>query len=63
MFLCGTCTPTLTVRYDIGNCNDNKRIAGNPFFLLFKCGISWTDILDTAGAGEWETKLGDVSGS
>jgi len=61
MFLCGTCTPTLTERYDKTNCNDNKRKAGASHFVLFKCGITWTDILDTAASGEWETKMGDGS--
>jgi hypothetical protein len=56
---CFECTDDIPQRYDSAECKPVLRNYGNEFFILVKCGLVWTDVLDTA---EWETNIlaGDV---
>lgn len=53
------CTGDIPARYDIDNCAPVFRKFGYNGFVAFKCGLEFTDMLDTT---EWETKItaGDI---
>jgi hypothetical protein len=53
------CAEDIPVRYDNAGCAPVIRAFGYNRFVLFKCGVSFTDILDT---DEWADKItsGDV---
>ncbi len=53
------CVGEVPERYDLGNCEAVLRAYGFQGFVLFKCGLTFTDILDS---DEWVTKIaaGDI---
>lgn len=53
------CVDVIPERYDLGNCKPEFRPFGYQGFLLIKCGVTFTDIMDVS---EWVTKIeaGDV---
>lgn len=53
--ICTTnCGSINTVPASYGGCRVNQRKFGFTYFILFKCDVTWDDILDTT---EWTTKL------
>ena len=57
--ICTPCSDTLGKRYDKPFCKTVLRPFGSDKMIGFHCSISFTDILDVAETGEWDTYLED----
>lgn len=54
---CGDCSDVVKKRYDKDRCKIVSRAYGSDKFIAFHCSVDFTNILDTATGGEWETML------
>lgn len=54
---CGTCSSTISKRYDRNKCKITPRAYGSDKMIGFHCSVNFDDLLDTAASGEWETHL------
>ena len=57
--LCGDCSSLIPKRYDRNACKITTRRFGSDKIIGFHCSVDFTNILDTAEAGEWDTYLTD----
>jgi hypothetical protein len=55
--LCGTCSELIPKRYDRNACKVITRRFGSDKIIGFHCSVDFTNILDTATAGEWDDYL------
>lgn len=54
---CGACSERVGARYDAARCSVVLRKFTGYTPIGFHCSVSFTDILDTAALGEWDTLL------